>query len=299
MSKVREKHGYSYAPVYMVWSAMKARCLNKKNKEYGNYGGRGIKVCKRWLDFTNFISDIGEPPPKTTLERIDNNKGYSPGNCKWATHADQSRNQRRNKMITWDGETKCVTDWARALSKSTGINETTILGRLSRGMSLGDEALKSVFAGGTFITFNGKTKNISQWARSLGLDQSTLSERLKNGWSLEKALSADDTRKGFITFNGQTKHIAEWVRQTGLSRFKLWKGLKDGLSIDLAFEQALKKGRKANVLITFNGQTKCIADWARQLSLKPCTLERRLKMGWSVERSLTSGDMRKFRAVKP
>lgn len=73
---------------------MKARCFNPKRRDYKNYGARGITVCERWLDFRNFIADMGECPYMHTLERVDNNKGYEPGNCKWATWQEQYRNKR-------------------------------------------------------------------------------------------------------------------------------------------------------------------------------------------------------------
>lgn len=85
------KHGHTFnghkTSEYRSWSAMKARCLNAKNKYYYNYGGRGIKICKRWINgFENFIQDMGpKPSSKHSLERINNNRGYTPKNCKWAT----------------------------------------------------------------------------------------------------------------------------------------------------------------------------------------------------------------------
>lgn len=89
-------HGQRFEPVYHVWLAMRQRCLNPKNKSYVNYGGRGITVCKRWDSFVNFISDMGPRPPGLTLERKNNNRGYCPSNCVWATRTAQNNNTRRN-----------------------------------------------------------------------------------------------------------------------------------------------------------------------------------------------------------
>jgi hypothetical protein len=99
---------------YGIWAKMIQRCSNPKNPHYSNYGGRGIKVCAQWRIFDNFITDMGDSPSdKHSIERIDNNKGYSPENCVWATADVQSRNKRNNQNLTFQGQTLCAADWAR------------------------------------------------------------------------------------------------------------------------------------------------------------------------------------------
>lgn len=108
---------------------MKSRCQKKNFKQYKDYGGRGISVSEKWMKFENFLNDMGEQPKGMSLERIDNNKGYSSENCKWATEYEQKRNTRRNHWIEFRGEKKCLADWATEI----GIKSNTLINRLYRG----------------------------------------------------------------------------------------------------------------------------------------------------------------------
>ena len=94
LSLRRWKHGMSQSLTYVSWYGMIKRCEDPHHRSYPNYGGRGIKVCERWHSFENFLADMGERPKGTTLDRIDNNGNYCPGNCKWSTFLEQQRNKR-------------------------------------------------------------------------------------------------------------------------------------------------------------------------------------------------------------
>lgn len=122
-------------PLYNCWKDMRRRCNNPNYRTYKWYGGRGIKVCERWNDsltgFPNFLADMGfKPTPKHSLDRIDNDKGYSPDNCRWADRRTQTRNMSRNRLVTIDGRTQCVTDWCLEL----GAEPKIVWTRIRRGM---------------------------------------------------------------------------------------------------------------------------------------------------------------------
>lgn len=136
LASTRSKtHGLCAAKSSLVakWHAMVKRCHDPENREFHNYGGRGIIVCDRWrFDIRSFAADMGEPPTsKHSLERIDVNGNYEPSNCRWATSFDQTRNMRRNRTITIGGITRCVADWCAAI----GISATDAYHRVGRGWS--------------------------------------------------------------------------------------------------------------------------------------------------------------------
>lgn len=129
--KAAKTHGLRKHKLYTTWHNMKARCLNKKNYQYKDYGGRGITVSKIWaksfISFYNWAMKNGWSP-SLTLDRVDNNRGYYPTNCKFSTRNGQSRNQRSNHLITYNGLTLCCSEWADRI----GIKYTTLNSRINR-----------------------------------------------------------------------------------------------------------------------------------------------------------------------
>lgn len=106
-------HSHSGSVTYKSWQDMKARCRNPRQRDYPNYGGRGIKVCDRWNEFAFFLADMGIRPVDMTLDRIDPNGNYEPDNCRWATAETQANNKSGTIRVTIDGQTKSLSQWAR------------------------------------------------------------------------------------------------------------------------------------------------------------------------------------------
>lgn len=133
-------HGHSrggkLTPEYRTWRAMKNRCYNTKDISYKNYGGRGIKVCKRWLEsFEDFLADMGPRPSSAhSIERRENNAGYEPWNCYWLPVSEQHSNKRSNVYLEYGGERLTLAQWSRRV----GCDHTSLRRRLSNGWSLED-----------------------------------------------------------------------------------------------------------------------------------------------------------------
>lgn len=132
-------HKMTGTATYRTWASMHQRCSNPKNKRWDDYGGRGIRVCDRWSLFENFLADMGERPRGASIDRIDNDGNYEPGNCRWASSHEQSRNKRTSRMLTLRGVTKCASDWAAQI----GCQPTRIFTRLRRGWTV-ERALKEI-----------------------------------------------------------------------------------------------------------------------------------------------------------
>jgi hypothetical protein len=115
------------------WRDMLKRCLNERHRDYKDYGGRGITVCPRWLEFSGFYADMGDKPAALSLDRKNNDKGYSPENCRWASMFEQGQNKRNSVILTAFGETKTMGLWLRDIRRR--VTRGTIVYRMQRGWS--------------------------------------------------------------------------------------------------------------------------------------------------------------------
>lgn len=159
-------------------------CVSSHGATYANYGGRGIKVCDRWLNsFEAFVQDMGErPTPKHSIDRINNDGHYEPGNCRWATSKQQANNKRNNRLLTVNGVTKSLQEWSR----ESGLKLSTLWNRIASGTPAENLLDARV---GSFVEFNGERLRLWEWAAKLGVKSQTIGHRIRSGWSLEKALT--------------------------------------------------------------------------------------------------------------
>lgn len=144
-------HGLSGTGTYRSWNHMKQRCLNPNDDAYEQYGGRGITIHQPWIDsFEEFVKDMGIRPPKTTIDRIDNDGPYSPANCRWAGYEKQNNNLSSNILISYKGETKTCMEWA----KKFGLSWACLSSRIKRGW----EPEKALLTPADKKYYNGKKK---------------------------------------------------------------------------------------------------------------------------------------------
>ena len=172
---------------YICWLGMIHRCTNPKNQAYKYYGGRGITVCERWMEFENFLADMGYAPRRLTLERVNNNAGYCKANCRWIPLAQQSNNRTISRWITFKGVRKTLADWGRHL----GISRKTLRSRISMGWPLSrvlDGRLIRPSRPAKLIQCRGEKRTMLEWAMIARSTKKRIWGRLNLGWDVESAI---------------------------------------------------------------------------------------------------------------
>lgn len=191
--KQKTKHGLYADPFYHSWWSMMQRCNNPKHHNYHRYGGRGINVCDEWKDLATFVAwahatypDSGE---KFTVDRIDNDKGYSPNNCRWATSKVQANNRKKTAQATINGETRSISEWCEIYHMPHQVV-------LSRIRCMKWEALKALSTPvkrfnerGALVEIEGVKKTIKDWCKEYGIQRSTVYGRICRGMSVEEAIT--------------------------------------------------------------------------------------------------------------
>lgn len=177
-----KKHGMWKSNEHHIWRGITQRCTNPKNAAYRWYGGRGIKICDEWqgeTGFAAFFAHVGERPSKAhSLDRIDNNGHYEPGNVRWVTQKEQMRNSRAARAVTINGITKSVAGWAEYV----GVRPCTMTYRLSKSDDP-EYLLRHPESGRRLmsVAIDGVSCSIAEWARRSGLKPGTIARRYRAG----------------------------------------------------------------------------------------------------------------------
>ena len=176
------RHGLADSETHTIWMGMLRRC-RPGGHSAKNYGDRGIRVCDRWHVFENFLEDMGlRPSRKHSLDRIDVNGNYEPGNVRWATASTQGRNRRNNRILEFRGRKQPLIDWAEEIGLASALIST----RLRAGWAV-DRALSTPAQAPMTVMYDGEEMTIAQLAAKAGIRPATLGTRLRRGWTLERA----------------------------------------------------------------------------------------------------------------
>ena len=221
------RHGHARdgatSPTYKTWEGIIQRCTNTNQPNYPDYGGRGVGVCERWRDFANFLADMGARPAGKEIERIDNDAGYHPDNCRWASRADQNRNRRNNRMVEYGGETLCLADW----SARTGIRFGALRYRLESGWTA-ERAFTT-----PILQPHEQAQVVSDALTGRSLPPR---HRKRVGQGLRRAYANGSRETRQLTYHGETLHLAEWSRRTGIKLHTLMYRFRKGWSPERIIE---------------------------------------------------------------
>ena len=181
-------HGLSNTPLHKLHTGILTRCYNPNSKLYKNYGGRGIMMCDEWrYNLQAFVEWAKTSGYKKglSIDRIDNEKGYSPDNCRWSTVVEQNNNRRSNHFFTMNGETKTITQWARVY----GINKDRVFCRIDIGWDIEKAIITPIDPLVKYVaTFDNITLTVAKWCKKLNVNYDMVKNRIKMGWSPEKAI---------------------------------------------------------------------------------------------------------------
>jgi hypothetical protein len=244
-------HGLCKTPEYNTWRKIKERCLNKDTPSFHNYGGRGISLFPEWVNsYEKFLSYIGNRPSKKhSIDRINNNGNYEPGNVRWATNWQQANNKRVNHIIEFNGITQTMAEWA----DQTGITYNSIRTRINKGWSIEDTltiSTGSMRHNSRILEYNGVSQSVIDWSRQTGLDNKTIYDRINSGWTIEDALTKTKKTGRILDYCGKSQSIADWSRETGIDGDiigervnKLGWTIEKALTVPVGFIKPVNKGK--------------------------------------------------------
>jgi len=305
-SATRYVHGHTTkkqraTPEYMIWTAMKKRCLNPNDRAYPDYGGRGIKVCERWMSFESFIADMGRRPSGYSLERIDVNGNYEPANCKWIPRSEQSKNQRRTRWLTYGNQSMVLKEWAQLIGISAAtlafwlkqpqltfsdvINKYAVMGKISLERTE-DGELKVV--PGTVEENTATDKKLSTTSRMTAE---------YTAWCLMKTRCLNKNSRGYENYGGRGIGICDkWINS--FDAFLQDMGLKpvctslDRINPNGNYEPGncrwadkfqQNQNRRINRWLTYGNKTMVATEWAKLIGITLGALRRMIKYrGWEA-----------------
>lgn len=216
ISENSKKFGVNH-PLYSIWLGIKQRCFNPKAKHYLRYGGRGITVCNKWVNsFESFVKDVG---PRPTLEHsldryTDQNGNYEPGNTRWATKKEQSRNMSNNHLITHNNKTQCISAWAEELNMRPDVLQHRVYTLGWSWAKALDTSVKFQHSG--IFTYKGESKPLKELSKAKGVPYKTVRDRINKGWTIERALETKTVRRAKnLVLNGVSKSPREWADELG------------------------------------------------------------------------------------
>lgn len=270
----KDRKGLSLTKSYQCWRLMIYRCNDPLSAAYKNYGGRGIKVCDRWLEFENFYKDMGEPKKGYAIDRIDNEKGYSKDNCRWVTPGVNSVNKRTTVKILFRGKPMTIAE----ISKITGISYQNVQSLFQyneeKTFAVSERLLNAA------MSVVDAAEHIMTNIVDADQHDNKHIDQLQD--SLEYFRTASDVERAVIEFTEAKK------ADDNLRLEEIRKGY--------AFGSVNKRPERKNLkVISFRGERKSITAWAKKLGLRRSALSARLRSGWSIEDALTLGTGEKRR----
>jgi hypothetical protein len=281
---------------YMTWQAMKKRCLNSNDKSYTDYGGRGIKVCDRWMAFENFIRDMGPRPRGHSLERMDVNGDYCPENCKWIPISEQSKNQRTTRWLTYGNQSMVLKEWAKLI----GISAARLAGLLKQ-LTFSDIIDKYAELGKVFVkrTQKGEFKVVLRNIRENAQTEKKVSRTKRRpeytAWAHMKTRCLNQNSPDYAYYGGRGIRVCDRWKDSFNAFFQDMGPKPRGTSLDRidpngdyetgncrwATKIQQQQNRRMSLWLTYGNKAMVATEWAKLIGI---TLSALLNMigsrGW-------------------
>ena len=259
---------------------MKQRSYNPNATSYQYYGGKGISICKEWLNnltFYEWALNNGYQDD-LSIDRKDVNGNYEPNNCRWATDIEQANNRTNNIFIESNGETKTTSQW----SQETGISREAIKNRSEKGKNILDDYYS------LHVEINGKIKTLNELSEESSIPYNTIMNRYYLGWNAEdliKPINENINREAkHIEINGEIHTATEWAEISGLTREIILKRIQYGWKNEDLLKPRIKNGKK--VYIEIDGESHTKDEWCSIIGISVNTFYQRIRKGYTGKKML-------------